>query len=73
MASKKVRQHRSAANLAAVALVAVVLAGSAALAQSNTPPGGKLKCDVEGGLSYIVGSSRALDCVYMPDGFPPEY
>jgi hypothetical protein len=72
MASKKVRQRRRGAKIGAVALIAGVLAGSAAVAQS-TPPGGKLKCDVEGGLSYIVGSSRALDCVYMPDGFPPEY
>jgi hypothetical protein len=41
--------------------------------QPITPPGGQLKCDVSGGLSYIIGSSRALDCVYTPDGFPPEY
>jgi hypothetical protein len=27
----------------------------------------------ERGLSYIIGSSRALDCVYTPDSFPPEY
>ena len=72
MASKKVRQRRRGAKIGAVALIAGVLAGSAVVAQS-TPPGGKLKCDVEGGLSYIVGSSRALDCVYMPDSFPPEY
>lgn len=61
------------AKIAAGALVAAVLTWSAAVAQPTTPPGGKLKCDVEGGLSYIIGSSRALDCVYMPDGFPPEY
>jgi hypothetical protein len=73
MASKKVWQRRRGAKMAAVALVAAVLAGSAAVAQLTTPPGGKLKCDVEGGLSYIIGSSRALDCVYMPNGFPPEY
>jgi hypothetical protein len=58
---------------AAVALVAAALGGTAAPAQPITPPGGQLKCDVSGGLSYIVGSSRALDCVYTPDGFPPEY
>ena len=73
MASKKVRQRWRGAKMAAVVLVAAVLAGSAAVAQLTTPPGGKLKCDVEGGLSYIIGSSRALDCVYMADGFPPEY
>lgn len=73
MAAKKVWQDRRLTKLAAAAILAAVLTGSAAIAQPVTPPGGKLKCDVEGGLSYIVGSSRALDCVYMPDGFPPEY
>lgn len=63
MASKKVWQNRRGAKMAGAALVAAVLTGSAAVAQLTTPPGGKLKCDVEGGLSYIIGSSRALDCV----------
>ena len=73
MVANKVCQHRRLTNLAAAAMVAAALTGSAAVSQPVTPPGGKLKCDVEGGLSYIIGSSRALDCVYMPDGFPPEY
>jgi hypothetical protein len=73
MASMKVWQHRRHAKISAAALIAVALSGSAALAQPVTPPGGRLKCDVEGGLSYIIGSSRALDCVYVPDGFPPEF
>ena len=73
MASKKVRQHRRDAKIGAVALIAGALCRKRGRCPVVTPPGGKLKCDVEGGLSYIVGSSRALDCVYMPDGFPPEF
>jgi len=49
MAAKKVWQHRRLTNLAAAAILAAVLTGSAAIAQPVTPPGGKLKCDVEGG------------------------
>jgi hypothetical protein len=59
--------------ISAVAMLAASLAGTASLAQPITPPGGQLKCDVSGGLSYIVGSSRGLDCVYTPNGFPPEF
>ena len=34
---------------------------------------GEHKCDVEGGVSYIIGSSRGLDPVYTPAGVIPEY
>jgi hypothetical protein len=37
------------------------------------PPAGELKSHVEGGVSYILGSSRGLDCVYTPAGVIPEY
>jgi hypothetical protein len=73
MVSRQVSQRRRKVKIAVAVLVAAVLSGSASIAQPITPPGGKLKCDVEGGLSYIIGSSRGLDCVYLPDGFPPEY
>jgi Protein of unknown function (DUF992) len=59
--------------IATATLLLTALGGSASRAQPITPPGGQLKCDVSGGLSYIVGSSRALDCVYTPNGFPPEF
>ena len=36
------------------------------------PPSGQLKCHVEGGMSFIVGSSRRVDCVYTPTDSPPE-
>jgi uncharacterized protein DUF992 len=44
-----------------------------AWAQPIAPPGGQLKCDVEGGMSFFVGSSRRLDCVFMPTDSPPEF
>ncbi len=59
--------------IAAAALLFTAFGGPAAQAQPVTPPGGQLKCDVSGGLSYILGSSRALDCVYTPTNFPPEF
>ncbi len=52
---------------------AALLAGIAAVswqaqAVEQTPPSGRLKCHVEGGMSFIVGSSRQVDCVYTPSG-----
>ena len=65
--------RRKSIAISAAAILAVSLTSTASLAQPITPPGGQLKCDVSGGLSYFVGSSRALDCVYTPNGFPPEF
>jgi ABC-type amino acid transport substrate-binding protein len=64
--------RRTSIAISAAALLST-LASTATLAQPITPPGGQLKCDVSGGVSYFVGSSRALDCVYTPNGFPPEF
>ena len=34
---------------------------------------GQLKCHVEGGMSFIVGSSREVDCIFTPaGGLPPD-
>ena len=62
-------------NFAIVAGLAALLATGAgtASAQPMSPPGGQLKCDVEGGVSFFVGSSRRLDCVFMPTDSPPEF
>ena len=53
---------------AVIAALVALLPGSVemAWAQPIAPPGGQLKCDVEGGMSFFVGSSRRLDCVFMP-------
>jgi hypothetical protein len=62
-------------SIVVVAALATWVAGSvdAALAQPMAPPGGQLKCDVAGGLSFIVGSSRRLDCIFTPTDSLPEY
>ena len=61
--------------MAVVAALAGLLTGSidVAVAQPMAPPGGQLKCDVEGGMSFFVGSSHRLDCVFTPTDSPPEY
>jgi hypothetical protein len=46
--------------------LATIFMWQAAVAQ--TPPSGQLKCHVEGGMSFIVGSSRQVDCIYTPSG-----
>jgi hypothetical protein len=60
---------------AALAGLAAMAAGSAefSYAQPVSPPGGQLRCDVEGGVSFFVGSSRRLDCVFTPTDGPPEF
>lgn len=37
------------------------------------PAAGRLKCDVAGGVSFFVGSARALDCVFTQKNQPDEY
>ncbi|MGA8689062.1 MAG: DUF992 domain-containing protein [Methyloceanibacter sp.] len=45
--------------------------GLPAAAQSS--PGGQLRCDVRGGVDFIFGSSKALDCVFAPNSGEQEY
>jgi Protein of unknown function (DUF992) len=44
-------------------------------AAAQTPPAGQLKRHVDPGLSFIIGSSRQVDCAYMPagGGVPEHY
>lgn len=61
---------------AALALMSVVLgvACSVGAAQPAAPPGGQLKCHVDSGMGFIVGSSREVDCVFTPTaGYPEHY
>lgn len=51
----------------AVSLLALGLAASPALAKGGVKVG-LLTCNVEGGVGYIIGSSKAVDCVYQPAG-----
>ena len=70
----KFKEHLWAACFATLGLVTAALPFSFhANAQATTPPAGQLKCQVAGGLSFIVGSSRKVNCIYTPAGpVPPE-
>jgi hypothetical protein len=55
------RTATQASFAAALCGLAASIMWQAAVAQ--TPPSGQLKCHVEGGMSFIVGSSRQVDCI----------
>lgn len=55
------------------ALVLGALLMGFAVPAAAQSPGGQLKCDVAGGVSFIFGSSRALDCVFTPNEGPVEH
>jgi hypothetical protein len=49
----------------AISLLAIGLATGPAEAASGVKIG-MLTCDVAGGVGWVIGSSKALDCVYQP-------
>lgn len=51
----------------AAALLGAAYAGSTGAAESGVKAG-YLKCDVEGNVSFVFGSSRDVQCTYTPDG-----
>ena len=51
----------------AVSLLAFVAMASAAEANSGVKIG-VLSCDIGGGIGFIIGSSKPVDCVYQPAG-----
>ena len=54
-------------------LLSLVLMASAADAKSGVKIG-VLSCGIEGGVGYIIGSSKGVDCVYQPaSGARPEH
>lgn len=56
-----------------VGLLSLVLMASAAEAKSGVKIG-VLSCGIEGGVGYIIGSSKGVDCVYQPaSGGRPEH
>lgn len=56
---------------------AALLVGSAASAQSPAKAGvnsGTLSCTVAGGIGFVFGSSKALNCIFSrPDGTAERY
>jgi Protein of unknown function (DUF992) len=59
--------------VALLALVFVAAQRPAPAAAGAASPGGQLSCDVARGVSFIFGSSKALDCVYSPNSGGREY
>ena len=56
-----------------IGLLALVTMASAAEAKSGVKIG-VLSCEIEGGPGFIIGSSKAVDCVYEPaSGARPEH
>jgi hypothetical protein len=54
-----------------LALAGAVLGGTLAISGNAAESGvkaGYLKCDVEGNVSFVFGSSRDVTCTYTPDG-----
>lgn len=54
-----------------LALAGAVLGGTLAVSGNAAESGvkaGYLKCDVEGNVSFVFGSSRDVNCTYTPDG-----
>lgn len=47
--------------------------GNAAGEDQTRVQAGVLTCDVEGGISYVFGSTRALRCVFDPAGDAPKH
>jgi hypothetical protein len=60
--------------LIAAALAATVLAAAAvpATAQDRVQVG-RLSCEVEGGVGYIIGSSKDVSCAFYRDGHKTEH
>ena len=58
-----------------ISVALFALAASASLAQANSGIKiGILSCGIEGGIGYVIGSSKAIDCVYQPsDGGDAEH
>ena len=52
--------------LAAIGFAAVALGAGTAIAAESGTKAGYLKCDVEGAVSFIFGSSRDITCLYSP-------
>jgi hypothetical protein len=62
------------ATIAAATMVSLAAVGGAAAQAPQAPPGGQLKCHVDSGMGFIVGSSREVDCVFTPTaGYPEHY
>jgi hypothetical protein len=53
-------------SLLVLAMGGILLSAQSAQAGEGTVKIGVLRCDVAGGLSFIFGSTRELECIYSP-------
>jgi hypothetical protein len=51
---------------------AVLAAALPASAQSSRVQIGSLNCSISAGIGLIIGSQRNVNCLFQPDGGPPE-
>ena len=58
--------------IAAAAVAASTLATGGAIAESHVQVG-VLTCEVEPGVGYIIGSSKAVDCSFTRKGYKTEH
>jgi hypothetical protein len=61
----------------AVAIIALALVGGVLAfgtpAQAQAVKAGIMTCNVAGGLGFIFGSSRAVNCTFAPNGVAPQH
>ena len=58
--------------LCSAAFAALAVGGLTASAQAQGARAGMLECNVSGGTGFIITSSKALDCFFIPDGGGPQ-
>src|SRR5271155_1251573 len=60
-------------NFVGALVSAVVLAATLpAPAQQSRVQIGSLSCSISAGIGLIIGSQRNVNCIFQPDGGPPE-
>ena len=59
--------------LLAAAMAAIVLATAGAAHAETRVQVGRLSCDVDGGIGYIIGSSKDMTCRFIRKGHKTEY
>ena len=61
----------------AVAIIALALVGGVLAfgtpAQAQAVKAGIMTCNVAGGLGFIFGSSRTVNCTFAPNGVAPQH
>jgi hypothetical protein len=62
-----------AAAMAAVVVAGGALAGTGVANADARVQVGRLSCDVEGGIGFLIGSSKDMSCAFIRKGHKTEY